>query len=228
MTFLILFLCSLYEPEEKEQDFRCSFHPLHRKTAVTSKYTDYAADMTVALSYHKCLDDWQDEHKQIQHRYAQKLEESYANVKKRCPRQCAAIENGIRKLNQIEKLPESQADDAIKCFGRLMAELFVVEEDFWSSSLRTFGYHLGRFIYLMDAVMDYEKDQKTGNYNPLHSMGNKPEDMENLLSMIIGDATGEFEKLPLVKDAHLLKNILYGGVWQQYYARKDRKERSHD
>jgi hypothetical protein len=110
-----------------------------------------------------------------------------------------------------------------------MAELFVVEEDFWSNSLRSFGYHLGRFIYLMDATMDYEKDKKTGNYNPLRSMGRQPEEMEDLLNMTIGDATQEFEKLPLVQDAHLLRNILYGGVWQKYYARKDRKERrTHD
>jgi hypothetical protein len=75
--------------------------------------------------------------------------------------------------------------------------------------------------------MDYEKDQKTGNYNPLNSMKKNPNDMETSLVMLIGDATREFEKLPLVQDSHLLRNILYGGVWQQYYAKKNRKERSH-
>jgi hypothetical protein len=228
MTFLILFLSSLYEPDETKQEFRCPFHPVHKKDFVTNKYTDYAADMTVALTYFKCLDDWQDEHKHIQHQYAKKLEESYEKVKERCPRQCAAIETGINKMNEIEKSSVSLADEATNCFGRLMAELFVVEEDFWSNSLRSFGYNLGRFIYLMDATMDYEKDKKTGNYNPLKSMGKKLEDMETLLSMIIGDATREFEKLPLVQDSHLLRNILYGGVWQKYYAEKDRRERSHD
>jgi hypothetical protein len=59
-------------------------------------------------------------------------------------------------------------------------------------------------------------------------MGKKPDDMEELLRIMIGNATREFEKLPLVQDSHLLRNILYGGVWQQYYARKGRKELSHD
>jgi hypothetical protein len=229
MTFAILFLSSLYEPTEQQQEFRCPVHPVHKRCEVTNRYTDYAADITVALAYFKCLDDWQDEHKQLQHQYAKKLEVSYEEVKKRCPRQCAAIENGIRELSKIEKSSASLADEATNCFGRVMAELFVVEEDFWSNSLRNFGYHLGRFIYLMDATMDYEKDKKTGNYNPLRSMGRQPEEMEDLLNMTIGDATQEFEKLPLVQDAHLLRNILYGGVWQKYYARKDRKERrTHD
>jgi hypothetical protein len=228
MTFLILFLSSLYEPEEEEQEFRCMLHPFHTRKAVTNKYTDYAADMTVALSYYKCLDDWQDEHKHLQHQYAEKLEGSYQEVKKRWPRQCEAIETGIEELGKIEKTPSSLPDAAINCFGRLMAELFVVEEDFWSKSLRSFGYDLGRFIYLMDATMDYEKDEKTGNYNPLRSMGKKPKDMEELLLMYIGNATREFEKLPVLQDLHMLRNILYGGVWQQYYARRSRKEQSHD
>jgi hypothetical protein len=228
MTFLILFLSSLYEPNEEEQDFRCPFHPTHRKKAVMNKYTDYAADMTVALSYFKCLDDWQDEHKHLQHQYAEKLEGSYQKVKVRWTRQCEAVEAGIHDLNEIEKSHGSLADEAANCVGRLMAEVFVYEEDFWSNSLRNFGYDLGRFVYLMDAAIDYQKDQKTGNYNPLISMGKTPEDMKELLSIIIGDATGEFEKLPLVQDVHLLRNILYGGVWQQYYARKGRKEQSHD
>jgi hypothetical protein len=228
MTFLILFLASLYEPDEEKKDFRCPFHPLQKRTAVTNLYTDYAADMTVLLSYFKCLDDWQDEHKHLQYQYAKKIEGSYLEVKKRRQRQCSALEMGIEELGQMEKSHASLADEAANCFGRVMAELFAPGEDFWSNSLRSFGYHLGRFIYLMDATMDYEKDQKTGNYNPLNSMGKKPDDMEELLSMIIGEATQEFEKLPLVQDVHLLRNILYGGVWQQYYAKRGRKEQSHD
>ena len=39
-----------------------------------------------------------------------------------------------------------------------------------------------------------------------------------------GNAMEVFEKLPLVQDEHLLRNILYGGVWQQYYAKIRGKE----
>jgi hypothetical protein len=219
MTFLILLLSSLYEPEDNNEEFRCIFHPMKKKRETTNKYTEYAADMTVALSYHKCLDDWHDEHKKLQYKYANMLEDDYKKIKEQYARQCQAIEKGINELNKIEKLTFSLADEAINCFGRLMAEIFVVEEDFWSNSLRSFGYSLGRFIYLMDATIDYDKDKKTGNYNPLNSMGKKPCEMEDVLTMIIGEATQEFEKLPLVQDARILKNILYGGVWQKYYAK---------
>ena len=79
----------------------------------------------------------------------------------------------------------------------------------------------------MDAAIDYNKDLKTENYNPLIVMKKKPEEMEGVLKLILGGATCQFEKLPLVQDEHLMRNILYGGVWQQYYARI-RKEKKHD
>ena len=65
MTFVILFLSSLYEPEEEAREFWCGVHPLHKKTETENKFTAYAADMTIALAYYKCMDDWKDEKKTI-------------------------------------------------------------------------------------------------------------------------------------------------------------------
>ncbi len=219
MTFAILFLSSLYEPEEKETWFRCSLHPLHMRLSVENKFTRYAADMTVALAYYKALDDWKDEKKPVKRWYAGALRRAYQRVERAYPRQCKAISGSIQELHIIEKAPGANPDQAINCSGRMLSELFVREEDFWSNSLRTFGYELGRFIYLMDAALDYRKDMRSGNYNPLLKMGKKPEEMESSLSLPMGNAMEVFEKLPLVQDARLLRNILYGGVWQQYYAK---------
>ena len=37
--------------------------------------------------------------------------------------------------------------------------------------LRSMGYHLGRWTYLVDAIDDREKDLKSGAYNPVNAMG---------------------------------------------------------
>lgn len=225
MTFLSIFLSALYEPEPEEKEFRCSLHPFHHRNAVTTKYTDYAADMTILLAYHKCKDDWQDEKKKRSYRYGEKLQSAYDKVKERYPRQCKATEQGLADLNAIEKSRTASPDEAMNCFGRVMAELLVCEEDFWSNSLRAFGYDLGRFIYLMDAVTDYKLDMKKDNYNPLFRMNKKPEEMKDMLEMLIGNATQEFEKLPILQDAELLRNILYDGVWQRFYLKVVGKEK---
>lgn len=227
MTFLALFLSALYDTEEKKIQFRCPVHPLHKREAVQSRFTEYAADMTIALAYFKCLDDWEDEGKKRSRKYAEMLKGKYEEVGKRFPRQCRNIAECIRELNQIEKTPGSIPDEAINCSGRMLSEIFVYEEDFWSSSLRYFGYELGRFIYVMDAVMDYKRDIKKNNYNPILKLGKQPEDMEVLMTGMIGNACKEFEKLPMVEDYHLMCNILYGGVWQKYYMKYHRKEKQN-
>ena len=61
MAFLALLLGSLYEPEEACGQARCPVHPLAPQRYVRTPFTDYAADLSVALVYHKCLDDWRDD-----------------------------------------------------------------------------------------------------------------------------------------------------------------------
>ena len=57
-------------------------------------------------------------------------------------------------------------------------------------------------------------------------MEKKPEDMRDTLELLLGDASAAFEKLPLIQDEGILRNILYSGVWQgynEYLHRKDKK-----
>ena len=208
------------------EDFRCPVHPIRAKKALRNRFTDYAADMTLALSYHKCLDDWRDDQDRIKYQWAKQMRESYREVKRRWPRQCEEMEKSLRELHRIETSKEHAPDQAVNYSGRMLMELFVYEEDFWAKSLRKMGYEMGRFIYLMDAAMDYKKDQKAGSYNPLFGMNKTPEEAVDVLTMTIGNAAEEFEKLPLLQDEHLLRNILYGGVWQKYYAKIQGKEKS--
>lgn len=216
MTFLTLFLSSLYEPEEQSGAMRCVIHPAKAQPYVQNRISDYAADMTIALTYHKCLDDWQDEGKHSARAYADALRKAYARVKARWPRQTRAIEEGMSRLSQVEKAREPSPDAAANCFAGMMAELFVMEEDYWRNALRTFGAALGRYIYLVDAACDYEEDRKRGGYNPVLLLDKQPEDMRPHLTQALGQASAAFEALPLVQDADMVKNILYSGIWQSY------------
>ena len=85
---------------------------------------------------------------------------------------------------------------------------------------------LGRFIYFVDAAVDYRKDLHRGSYNPFLAMGGDPdpEKWEDYLVLEMGRATRAYEMLPLVQDKDLLDNILYSGVWVTY-RRKEKKAR---
>ena len=216
LTFLSLLLSSLYEPEECHTHCRCAIHPCKKHCFVTNAVTEYAADMTVALTYYKCLDDWKDDRNLIRFLYAKCLEKRYEQVKKSWPRQCLAIEKELDVLSRIEQSKSSNPDAAANSFGRLMEELFVLKEDEWEHPLRILGYNLGKYIYFADAVLDFEKDKKKSSYNPLNYIESKPEELRPVLESFLGSASQAFEYLPLVQDVPLLKNILYSGIWLKY------------
>ena len=223
MAFLALLLMSLYEPAESSGRNVCLAHPLRRRDWVDNEYIRYAADMNVALAYYNLLDDWQDDGR----RSAKVLADIYAKqlpaIEARWPRQCAAIRICIEALNRLEKENCPNPDEPAGCFGRLMAELLTYEEDLWAEDLRQTGFYLGRFIYLLDAVADHEKDRKKGKYNPLIAMDPEGDQgrWEEYLVLTMGSCTESFERLPLVQDKALLDNILYSGVWAKYKRKKE-------
>ncbi len=224
MAFLAALLMSLYEPEEIQGNRACGLHPVNPRPWVDNPYIQYAADINVALSYYNCLDDWQDDGKKTARLLADRLGRRLPPIEARYPRQCAAIRDCIARLSELETQNCPNPDLGAACFGELMGELLTYSEDLWAPTLRKLGQALGRFIYLLDAAVDYDKDEKHGKYNPYLAMGTGKDwaRWEEYLVLTMGRCTDNFEKLPLVQDKALLDNILYSGVWVNY--RRNRKE----
>ena len=100
-----------------------------------------------------------------------------------------------------------------------MAELFDLRKDQWSAPLREMGSGLGKFIYLMDAYEDLEKDRRHGTYNPLAGLAGRADyeaQCHEFLTLAMAQCAGGFEHLPVLQDAGILRNILYSGVWTRY------------
>jgi hypothetical protein len=97
-----------------------------------------------------------------------------------------------------------------------MEGLFLYRKDHWEEPLRKLGHGLGQYIYLADAAVDLKKDKKRGNYNPLKNLSTTPKEFRSTLTVVLGEASRAFETLPLVQDVHLLRNILYSGIWIRY------------
>ena len=225
MTFLSLLLMSLYEPEETCGPNACKLHPIQKRPWVDSTIIRYCAEMNVALAYYNCLDDWQDDGSLPAKYMAGKLQPSLAKIEAHWPRQCAAIRDCIEELSRLEQNNHPNPDAPANCFGRLMAELLVYEEDLWAPTLREMGMALGRFIYLADATIDYAADKRKKKYNPyLAAHICDAKQMEQHLILAMGRCTANFEKLPLVQDKAILDNILDGGVWIKFPKKKKEKE----
>jgi len=228
MTFLIILLTSLYESETKRDQNRCIVHPVRKHDTLYNEFTEYVADMNIALSYHHLMDDWKDEKSVPAVTGAKLLARSYKKISRKYPKQCNEISQSLDRLAECERRKETNIDEVARCFGELMAGLFAYKEDRWEASLRKIGFFLGKFIYILDAYDDIEKDKKNGSYNPLLSASEKEDFAEHsrtILMMMIAESTNEFEKLPCVMDVEILRNILYEGVWTKFDTINNKREK---
>ena len=222
MAFLAMLLMSLYEPQETTGPNACHLHPIAKRPWVDNAYIGYAADMNVLLAYHNCRDDYEDEGKASAKWMAGVFGKNLKTLQEKYPRQSQAVEDCLVKLHRLEKENCKNPDEPANCFGQLMGELLVYQEDLWAPTLRQMGLGLGRYIYLADGAVDYRRDQRKKQYNPFLAAGTGEDRQlwEHYLVLAMGKATEHYERLPLVQDKKILDNILYSGVWLEYRRRQ--------
>ena len=221
MTFLALLLSSLYEEKEERKPNRCLLHPFQRRMLIDNEAVRYAADMNFMIAYHDLMDDWYDDRRVVSCLLASWYKRKYRKLAKAYPRQRKALVHYVRELHRCEKEKNPDPEKAAALTGEALAEIYVIQKDMWAAPLRQMGYALGKFIYLMDAYEDAEKDIRSGSYNPLLPLY-REQTLEKkgyeYLRLMMGSCCRAFELLPILEHADLLRNILYSGVWMKFSA----------
>ena len=230
MTFVVILLSALYEPPTQKGSTRCIIHPVCKQPVRRNTVTEYAADMNVLLAYYKCRDDWEDEKKVTALGYSKVLQGKVKKLDQKYPDKSRRIQKLLSELSEMEKSGEKDIDKMAGrfgkimevmagLFGRIMSVLFVPKDDQWAASLSRIGFFLGKFIYLLDAYDDVEEDIKNKNYNPFseqYIIEGFDEQVRRILIMMMAQTCREFEKLPILENVEILRNILYSGVWVKY------------
>lgn len=229
MTFLAMLLSSLYEPDEDSGREGCILHPIGRHDYLATSATDYAADMNIILAYNLCLDNWADDKNIVSLAESHLIQKAYLRVQEMYPEKCRFVTDMIYALSDIEKNPpDGDIDRPTNLTGELIGEIFAWKNDEWTRPLTRLGAALGRFIYIMDAYDDLPGDIKKARYNPLKPIAGHADYEDRCLDMLtmhISECTEEFEMLPMLRDAGLIRNILYSGVWNKYAHIQSRKEK---
>ena len=231
MTFLAILLTSLYDTKTSSEMRYCILHPLQKKLVIHNKYTEYAAKMSLMMTYQNLADDWYDEKKAAAKIGAEVLKRAYQKAAAEYPRQRKALNRYIKKLHEVEEEGSIDLDKAAGYTGDFFKEVFIYDRnDVWAEDLGEVGFYIGKFIYLMDAYEDIGKDKKSGSYNPFISYLDR-EDFEDfardVLMMMPTHAAAAFERLPLVGDTEILRNILYAGIWNKYEELKNKKDKAN-
>jgi hypothetical protein len=231
MTFLVVLLSGLYDTETSAERFRCIAHPFSKRVRRINEFTQYAADMNLLLTYHKCMDDWHDEKRFTRRIYAAVISSKVRRVEKKWHDKSQIIKENLDRQSVLEKENCSDMDAVSGCFGNIMSEIFAYKDDVWTEYLREMGFFLGKYIYLLDAYDDVFDDREKQCYNPFISICDEKDfddRAEKILKMMISESADAFEMLPVDENMEILRNIIYSGVWRSFEIIRIKREKGRN
>lgn len=222
-TVLALLLDSLEDKPSEICPGRCMLHPTHKRpVAQSSPALFYCSYMSVALAYYKMKDD-------ITDKTFSKMALGYPffalpvrKVKRKYPEKTEQIEYFLDNIRRLELENCKNIDLPAGEFGKLMAELFAVGGS-QDRILRQMGYNLGRWLYIVDAIDDFKKDQEKKRYNPFADRKSIQESIHSLWYNL-SEVAAAFELLDIKRNKPLLDNIIYQGIKNSTSCALDRLE----
>lgn len=169
MTFLALLL----QPRGERKNCRCFLHPLRgRQCACRDAALDLSADLSVILLWWQVQDsiiDYKGLRRFSARLTALLLQGAYRKAAAAQPVFNESVQKQLAALAKLERAHCPSLDEAADCFARLLQSAAVAAQSDGARRriLEQELYHLGRWIYLVDAADDLKKDLRQGNYNPL-------------------------------------------------------------
>ncbi len=222
-TFLALLEASLSDGCDCFEQKRCAFNPLKKcNYCKNSKVTEMPSAAAMIMLYYKILDNIADS-KGLKKTGYLILKPLFSSAHKKAAKSHPKIEEIVSRYienqNILEKENCRNIDRAADPTAKALSEIFMLcsDDDMQKRVLERLGYCMGRYIYLMDAVCDFEDDIKTKLYNVLISETVKTqEDAVNRtvpqIYFCINEAGKAFELLDIKKYKSILGNIIYLGL----------------
>ncbi len=172
-TYYAMLLMSVHKSCNGFKDGRCTFNPLKKCKYAKDKSDCYskAAAFSVISAYYKLKDDIADS-RFLKKLLSYMLLPFFSRWNKRAKTKYPELEKIVSKMMDMQSEAEHDenysVDKSAHPTAYMLASVFSFESDdeITKRVFYEFGYHLGRWIYLIDAADDIEKDIKHNNFNP--------------------------------------------------------------
>ena len=172
-TFYAMLLMSLNRSCKGFKDGRCTCNPLKKCKFATDSGDAYrkAAAFSMISVYYKIIDDIQDSgfFKKLLCRI---IKPFFSHQRKKAadkyPDMDKAVSDMMKMQYDAEHSEKPSVDMSAHPTALMLAAVLSAEahDEIQKRVLYEFGYHIGRWIYLVDAADDIEKDIKSNGFNP--------------------------------------------------------------
>ena len=248
-AFLAVVLDCLDDEGENLSREGCIINPVKKKAIAYSDAIDFAADVMLILAWYKLADDIRDEGNKKAQAISSMMKGRFVKLKSARPELCTRIEENLSGLTSLEEEKCASIDAAAEAFAKIMETIFSeglktvsVRCDIKESEiiLSRVGYHLGKWIYLMDAYDDIEENIESGAYNPLlYRFEYKDEgatafrerikeDVERNLVIYLSEIAKAFDLLDIKKNRGIIENIVYVGLLKKTEEVLGKEEKGED
>lgn len=166
VTFLSVILHNIAGIDVKIEKSHCLTHCIRsRQMANVDELTRQLGALNTLLVYYKYTDDIQDGDKGRGKRLW--FKKGFKRAARKYPEIARIVKNNLSAQEQAEKAKIDSIDRAADATATMLAEFSdCVLKDKANSYTRNLFYAIGKWIYLIDALDDYDKDKKKGAYNP--------------------------------------------------------------
>ena len=226
-AFLAIFRFALLGEELSFDKKRCLAHPFEKRVYVKDNPTlEYCAGAAALLNYHKVIDDLGDEkgRKKLLARLV--LPTVSGARKKALKRGLSSLDKRVSelltKLSEIERSVPKSVDEPAAVFGELLGEIMSYGLDGSKQRIAyAVGLSVGKWIYVADALDDWEEDAKKGRYNPFIALYGKEKPSESDLRGVeialknhLIEAQGALDLMDISDEGikNILENILFLGL----------------
>lgn len=215
VVFLALVRFLLKEEKLEFRKGRCATSPFKKKSIMKANPTlEYSSAVGALLAYHNIADDARDKNG-FKRTLARLLLLAGKRMKKKAkmPDLDLMMSRKLTELSEAEKSSDVTVDSAAQIFGELLSEVFAYGiEDAKKPIASEIGLHIGRWIYILDAADDYDKDKKNGEFNPLPEL-----DKDRLKTALTLELEAVSRALALITPyddgiMSLTENIVYLGM----------------
>jgi hypothetical protein len=186
-----------------------------RPIAQPSPALDYAADVNILLAWNKAADDAADDGGVKAAAAHLALRRAYRKAASANRSLDESIRAAMKRLHAVELEKIASTDEPSDAFGKLLAAVILNAPTLPQSeraAAEWMFYNLGKWIYLMDAWDDREKDRKQGGYNPFLLSNMPKEQAAFLLNITRAEAEKGYDLIKQQSPSGLLDNIMRLGL----------------
>lgn len=219
--FNVLFHAATDTDVQVEQR-RCFSSPFKKRSVLQqTELIDKMSVANVLLTYWNLYDDVVDGGSAQKKAALRFIKKAYRKAQTLMPDLDKMLSERYLQLRNMEQLGVRSIDRVSHEFAQLSAQFAVcVLGEKAGEHLQTLCYNLGKWIYLIDALDDAEKDEKKGNFNPFlacygvtaQRLCEKKDELQFLMFAVLNRVAMAYNDLGLEKYACILNNVLYDSI----------------